>query len=310
SIKLWEGLPAALGFDFEYVQGGNIRMAATEERMAALRKEGEEELADGLVVEIWDRDDLRRRAPYLGDVFIGAKYCPTDGNANPILTSRAFGWACQQAGVTLLTHTEVVDIGIQAGRVTHVTGRSKEGEVVVEAPRVIHAGGPWTPHLSASLGIHVPIEPRRSIIGVTQRLAPFFTEFVSTHDLNVYARQAQEGHVHVGRVGSPDRTFDQTAPAEVLAELARGAAPMIPALRGVNFLRMWAGTLAMTPDKIPIIDPATGVEGYILAAGFSGHGFCLGPIVGKLISELIVDGEPSLPLHDFRLSRFAGPPAA
>lgn len=305
SIKLWAGLEAELGFDVEYVQGGNIRMAATEARLAALRREGEEELADGLAVEIWERDELRRRAPYLSDVFIGAKYCPIDGHANPLLASRAFGWACQREGVTLLAHTEVVDVGVRAGRVTHVTGRSKEGDIIVEAPCVIHAGGPWTPHLSTTMGIQVPIEPRRSIIGVTQRLAPLFPEFVSSHDLNVYARQARAGQVHVGRVGSPDHTFDQTTSAEVLTELARGAARMIPALHGVNFLRMWAGTLAMTPDKVPIIDPAVGTEGYILAAGFSGHGFCLGPIVGKLLSELIVDGEPSLPLHEFRLARFA-----
>lgn len=305
SIRLWEGLEEALGFDVEYAQGGNIRMATTEERMAALRKEGEEEREDGLAVEIWDRDELRRRAPYLGEVFIGGKYCAIDGTANPILASRAFGWACQREGVTLLTHTEVLDVGVQAGRVTHVTGRNREGEVIVEAPRVIHAGGPWTAGLSGALGIQAPIEPRRSIVGVTQRMAPFFTEFISSHDLSVYARQARAGQVHVGRVGSPDRTFDQTTPAEVLAELARGATQMIPALCGVNFLRMWGGTIARTPDTVPIIDPAVGIEGYILAAGFSGHGFCLGPIVGKLLSELIVDGEPSLPLHEFRLSRFA-----
>ena len=79
---------------------------------------------------------------------------------------------------------------------------------------------------------------------------------------------------------------------------------MVPALRGANFLRTWAGTLEMTPDKVPIIGPVDGIQGYILASGFSGHGFCLGPIAGKLLSELIVDGEPSIPLHEFRLSRF------
>ena len=52
SIRLWEGLEAELAFDMEYVQGGNIRLAANEERMAQLATEAEEELADGLVVEI------------------------------------------------------------------------------------------------------------------------------------------------------------------------------------------------------------------------------------------------------------------
>jgi sarcosine oxidase subunit beta len=305
SIRLWEGLEKELGFDVEYVQGGNIRMATNEERMAALRREGEEERADGLVVEMWDREELRRRAPYLSDVFIGAKYCPTDGSANPILASRAFGWAARQLGADLLTHTEAVNIEVQGGRVAAVTARDKDGEILVEAPWVVHAGGPWTPQLSRSLGIQVPIAPARSTIAVTQRMPPLFKEFISSHDLGVYARQAREGHVHIGGVGAPLGTFDQGVPAATIERLARGAAQMLPALRGANLLRTWSGTLEVTPDKVPIIDPLDGIKGYILASGFSGHGFCLGPIAGKLLSELIVDGAPSLPLHEFRLSRFA-----
>jgi glycine/D-amino acid oxidase-like deaminating enzyme len=304
SIKLWVGLEKELGFDVEYMQGGNIRLATNEERMGILRREGEEELADGLAVELWDRDELRRRASYLSDVFIGAKYCPIDGTANPILASRAFGWAAKRIGAAILTRTEAVNIDIRGGQVASVTGRDKDGEVVIEAPRVIHAGGPWTPQLSRTLGIAVPIEPARSVIAITQRLPFLFKEFISSHDLGAYCRQAREGHVHIGGVGTPGKTFDQSMPAATVAFLARGSARLVPALQGANILRTWAGTLENTPDKIPIISPVDGIAGYILASGFSGHGFCLGPIAGKLLSELIVDGAPSLPLHEFRLSRF------
>ncbi len=309
SVKLWVGLESELGFDVEYVQGGNIRLATNEDRMAALRREAEEELADGLVVEMWDREELRRRAPYLSHVFIGAKYCPTDGTANPILPSRAFGWAARQAGATLLTRAEAVSIGVQGGQVASVTGRDRDGDLFIEAPWVIHAGGPWTPQLSRTLGIQVPIEPARSVIAITQRMPFLFKEFISSHDLGAYCRQAREGHVHIGGVGTPGKTFDQTMPAATVAQLARGAARIVPALRGANILRTWGGTLENTPDKVPIISPVDGIKGYILASGFSGHGFCLGPIAGKLLSEWIVDGEPSLPLDEFRLSRFAASPA-
>ena len=86
---------------------------------------------------------------------------------------------------------------------------------------------------------------------------------------------------------------------------------MIPSLRSVNFLHVWARTIQLTPDELPILGPVEDIEGYVLAVGFSGHGFCLGPIIGKLLSELIVDGEPSIPLHEFRHSRFKDlPPSA
>lgn len=322
SVKLWERLNEELGFDTEYFQGGNIRMAINEERMDALRREGEEELAAGLPIEMWDRDELRRRAPYLNDIFVGAKYCHTDGHANPLIAARAFGWAAERAGVTLLTHTEAVDISIQDGQVTAVTGRDRDGEVVVEAPCVIHACGPWTPLLSRQIGIEMPVRPVRHVIGVTQRVHPFFTEYMQAAlyetrpqrivedgkvvlgDLEQLGiRPARDGHIHIGGVGTPG-TLDQTASVYALQQLGRDTARMIPSLRSVNFLHVWARTIQLTPDESPILGPVEDIEGYILAVGFSGHGFCLGPIVGKLLSELIVDGEPSIPLYEFRHSRF------
>ena len=59
-----------------------------------------------------------------------------------------------------------------------------------------------------------------------------------------------------------------------------------------------------TPDAIPVIGEA-GPGGLVIATGFSGHGFAMGPIVGRLVAELVTDGKPSLDLRPFRLSRFA-----
>jgi sarcosine oxidase, subunit beta len=62
---------------------------------------------------------------------------------------------------------------------------------------------------------------------------------------------------------------------------------------------------AITPDWHPILDRLPGIEGAYCAVGFSGHGFKLSPIVGQLMSELIVDGKAStLDTTPLRLSRF------
>jgi len=42
----------------------------------------------------------------------------------------------------------------------------------------------------------------------------------------------------------------------------------------------------------------------VVAAGFSGHGFCLGPVTGQIIRELVIDGHASLPIEPFRNDRF------
>jgi sarcosine oxidase subunit beta len=88
--------------------------------------------------------------------------------------------------------------------------------------------------------------------------------------------------------------------------LARAAA-VPPALTDAKVARVWGGLIDLTPDGLPVIERAPEVEGLVIAAGFSGHGFCLGPITGQLVGELIVKRSPSLPLVAFRRARFTGP---
>jgi glycine/D-amino acid oxidase-like deaminating enzyme len=57
----------------------------------------------------------------------------------------------------------------------------------------------------------------------------------------------------------------------------------------------------LTADEMPIIDRVDGVH---IAAGFCGHGFAIGPVVGRILSEWLLDGKPSLDVSAFRLDRF------
>jgi sarcosine oxidase subunit beta len=69
----------------------------------------------------------------------------------------------------------------------------------------------------------------------------------------------------------------------------------------------YAGCYDVTPDWNPVIS-RTELDGLVVAAGFSGHGFKIAPAVGKLVADLVVDGrssDPRIPETDFRLSRFA-----
>jgi glycine/D-amino acid oxidase-like deaminating enzyme len=80
---------------------------------------------------------------------------------------------------------------------------------------------------------------------------------------------------------------------------------LFPSLGHVTVERSWAGNVDATPDAIPVIDALPQLRGLVVGTGFSGHGFALGPVAGRLISELIADGEASFDLHSMRLSRFA-----
>jgi glycine/D-amino acid oxidase-like deaminating enzyme len=85
----------------------------------------------------------------------------------------------------------------------------------------------------------------------------------------------------------------------------RALEAMFPSIAPVTIEHRWAGNVDATPDAIPVIDALDRPKGLVVATGFSGHGFALGPITGRLVSELVVDGTASLTIEGMRFSRFA-----
>jgi len=78
-----------------------------------------------------------------------------------------------------------------------------------------------------------------------------------------------------------------------------------PVLLDIKFERAWAGYIDYMPDELPVIDMRSNPSGLVIAAGLSGNGFGIGPIVGKTISDLIVTGKTRHDLTPFSSKRFA-----
>lgn len=95
----------------------------------------------------------------------------------------------------------------------------------------------------------------------------------------------------------PDRFFLRQA----LAELTR----LFPVFAAAQIVQDWAGMIDVTPDAVPVISTVDAVPGLIVATGFSGHGFGIGPGAGRLAAELATAATPVVAPHDFRLSRFS-----
>jgi glycine/D-amino acid oxidase-like deaminating enzyme len=137
-----------------------------------------------------------------------------------------------------------------------------------------------------------------------------------------YLKNRRLFQMHIGRElikdvlrslpGSPSRRrpFAHTVgvepkPNQRTAERSRdGLVTIFPSLAGIGIQRVWAGLIDTTPDAVPVIGEAGSPAGFILATGYSGHGFAMGPITGKLLAELIVDGQSSIDLSEMRFSRF------
>ena len=98
--------------------------------------------------------------------------------------------------------------------------------------------------------------------------------------------------------------IDNSAILSDFADVGRWLGKLMPFVKNVNLIRAFAGAIHFTPDAVAILDKAPGIDNLFLTAGFSGHGFCLGPIVGKLIAEWIADGRSSMDLGALRWGRF------
>ena len=102
-------------------------------------------------------------------------------------------------------------------------------------------------------------------------------------------------------------TFETLVDERFVAEaLLPTAVRALPALAEAGISHRWVGLYEMTPDRHAIIGPAPGVDGLLLANGFSGHGFQHAPIVGLLLAEIVLDGAAhTVDIGSLSLDRFA-----
>lgn len=77
-----------------------------------------------------------------------------------------------------------------------------------------------------------------------------------------------------------------------------------PVLERTEIVQSWAGMIDVLPDAIPVISAVSQLPGLWIATGFSGHGFGIGPGVGKLMSQMVTGEAPVVDPWEFRLSRF------
>jgi glycine/D-amino acid oxidase-like deaminating enzyme len=351
--RMWRGLERELDADLDWVQGGNLALAADAERLARFEAWMPVAREFGLETRVLRGADLQRIVPGLGGDWVGGMHTPGDGHAEPEKATDAFARAAVAHGASLHLDCAVQGVTTRAGAVSGVV--TERGEI--RAPAVVCAAGAWSARLARTLALDLPQRWVRGTVARTT-VAPVVTRcavwgpgvaFRQRRDgsFNIAAGGALDHDVtldslrqlrfflpnfwknkslfrfHVGRPllasvaaalpGSParrqplvwDRALEPAPnPAKVqrsLAELQR----VLPALPPLGIAKSWAGYIDAAPDLVPVLGEVPGLSGFVLATGFSGHGFAMGPIAGRLVAELIVDGKPSLDISGFRFSRFA-----
>jgi sarcosine oxidase subunit beta len=300
SIKIWSNLKKELEYDVEYQQIGHIRLLISKQEYNIALENVEWAKKFGLDMCILTPEETRNRIPFLSkDVsLLGATYCQSDGVANPLLVTRAFAKAACKLGVQIKENEELEKLIIDSGRiVSAITNHAQ-----FRAEVFINAAGAGARNICNQIGLDFPITIKRNHLLVTEPLPHFVNEFISG-DFG-YMRQALTGGILLGIYGFPSDHYNNSTLFQAFLEAAKRHLQFFPFLKKVNIIRSWAGTTNWTPDEIPIIDRSPTFDNFFLASGFSGHGYCLGPIIGRLMTEWILDGKTSLDLSSFKWMRF------
>ncbi|MFH1866129.1 MAG: FAD-binding oxidoreductase [Candidatus Eisenbacteria bacterium] len=307
SVREFSTLEDELDADIEFLQGGYLVLAYTDEDVTQFEKNVALQQGLGLNVVTLSPDEIKERVvPQLNTEGVRmATYCPSDASANPFLTTHAYANAARRLGVEIELFTPVMSVLTEGGRVTGVeTSRG-----TISAPLVVNVAGSHSVPIAKTAGVDLPITPCRRQILVTEPLERFFHPMIISFSFGIYFRQVKHGAV-IGGFGDPDEPagFNQTSSLEFLTTMSSKLAFLMPRLRSVKVVRQWGGLYDLTPDAQPILGETDGVEGFFQASGFSGHGFMIAPKVATLVAQAVSGQEPDLDISRLNARRFTEGP--
>jgi sarcosine oxidase len=261
----------------------------------------------GIPFEVLESSEIRRRWPQfqIADGVSGI-YQRDGGLAKAADCNAAHQSLARQRGASLLDRTEVQAISLVGGEfeISTEMGGFRTGRLVI-------ASGAWTNQVLGYLGLQLPLR-------VTQEQVTYF------HPEDASAFEAARFPVWIwydepGYYGFPlhptdgvkvahdlgghevtaeSRTFEPDP--DNLAGVRRFCREHLPALERVNYTKTCLYTL--TPDRDFLLDAVPGMENAWLAVG-AGHAFKFASHLGRILSELALDGVTSADIERFRVER-------
>jgi glycine/D-amino acid oxidase-like deaminating enzyme len=302
AVRFWQALETKLGADFEIKKNGGLMVAETPEQMAFLHTKAAQERQLGLEVDILERADLDRLAPYLGPAVIGAEICHDEGKLNPLKCNAAIRRWLVSLGVALQEGEAVTGLVRESDGFNVRTHRG----TTFKAATLVLAAAVGTGPLAQMLGIRIPARAEPLHMNITEATAPMIGHLVQHADRMITLKQFATGQIVIGGGWPADLTGERGHPTVRLdslianATLARHIAPEIAPLR---IIRTWAG-LNTSVDGKGVLGPVDSVPGLHVAVP-GDAGYTLGPLSARFVADMVLGIDPGEDLADYTPMRFA-----
>ncbi len=303
SIEFFKSFKDRFNIDPGFNQIGYLFLASSESSVNLFRKNIELQKSFNLPVTFLNRDEIEKQWPFIrSDDIAGGTFCPIDGFSDPSAILNGFVKGGKDGGVKIYEGKEVVGILVDGGKIKGV--KTKDEKIYTDT--VINAGGPFAEAVGRMAGIKIPVKSLRRQIFVTSPFSltsdeiPLMIDF----DRGWYFRREGKGFLISGPIDK-EPSFNLNTDYQGMLEASENAIYRVPSLENARIINGWAGLYEISPDNHAILGRVPGLEGFILANGFSGHGFQHSPAVGKVISEIILQGEAkTIDISSLSIERF------
>ena len=304
AMRLWERIGDLLEDDCGFVGQGHLFVAENDAELDKLKARRDLVVAAGFDhEELIGGNELHQLVPALADHCVGALISRRDGAALPFHTVQAFARQMRRFGVSVAENTRVTTLGRTGSKWRVETSDGARAE----APVLVNAAGAWGPTIAAQVGEQVEMQVVAPMLMISERVAPFLSQVISAAVAPLSFKQFANGSVLIGG-GYEGRADPDTNRTDLdfrkLSRNAKTVYDLFPVMRSARIIRAWAGIEGRMSDGIPVIGPSSTETGLYHAFGFSAHGFQLGPIVGAILADLIMDGTTDLPIDAFSVRRF------
>ena len=320
--KIYENLSEELKFDIEYIESPDL-VVYTPENVKEMKKL---EIWEDYISKMTTGDELREKEPLLADDIVGG----IEGMGhwvNPFRLCYGYALAMKRLGGRIHLNTTVNNISVSNNKIKEVI--TNKGNIKTKF--VVNAAGAWASEIGEMVGINIPIIPEKGDILITEpapkphpyhgRIANGFfynsyphnrtPEAVNSKDPNIKLGISAFIHYYpytnnFGLGGSHEHVgYDSRVYSNSVSHMAKQITRIVPSLKNINVIRMHSGVRPYCyVDEQPILSKVKNIEGFIIATGGGGQGIGIGPMSGKLISELMLEEETSLPINDYSFSRF------
>lgn len=305
-LELWPRLTRELDFNLMFNNCGNLNLAHSEAAIGTLRLQVTSAQFYGIESDLLDAHQCKELIPAL-DIsealtypVLGGMYHPPGGTLRHDGVVWALAKEAARHGVHIHQRTEALGIGVEKGKVQSVeTNRGK-----IRTHRVLNAAGAYAPLISSMVGIRLPIHVLSIQAMVTEPLKPLLNHVISSGAYHCYANQTLKGEIVTGAHMDPWPNYTTRSSAFYIKHQAEALTELLPCLKGVKFMRAWAGLADMTPDMAPIIDGNEPIEGYYMDCGWGYFGFKASAVTGKYLAQFMATALCPEILQPFTLRRY------